>query len=574
MLQPKSVHQIRLYWYIKLKISQPYLTKSAVTGVYGYRRRVLPKHRRLFADKHEIKRSFKTKDIKIALRLLEDMNDWFDSVIATKGLKEFSASTPPRQIRRMIAHDLKIRGLLTNILSLSALAPAQGGTDKQVAPYLQYVAIDQQRRVAAEKFFDIIEKIPDFDLDELVDDPPREAAPYKITMDELAEQLSGIEERNPNNPYLSHYMQLVAETAITRSELRWLEWEASDLENSDELIQQNQYRISLLKGETPTIPDTWRNAVEEYIVSQKDEVRNKSQERHWLKTTLSACERLSRYLLHGMDTKLGDIARADVEDAVREIWPNPSTRKRGTRIFQAVVNSWNTRFPDQAVPNMFLRLVSDTAVKNAKRDRRSFSPEEYDAVWDLVNAEADSELRLIATLGLYAGIPNGEVAGLDLYDLRLDGSSPHIKIRDNAHRVLGKKRRSRAVPLVGFVLDAVRDFVKNRDFTTNTRLFPSFATKDGGTDNGKLSKCLRKFVVHKIKTDGRIVSWYSSRHTFKDICDVAGISGTHTRYLMGHAEEGGGSHKDYGTKPPVTSLAVDMKKVLNWRDYQWGDYDQ
>jgi integrase len=552
-----------------VKLDKPYLTRSRGTGVYGYRRKVSPKHSELFGGRLEIKKTFKTKDIKQALYQLEDMDQWFEDVISTKGLKEFSATTPQSQKQRMIAQDLKIRGLLPDDIDVR-----RSSRDPEYANYVLYVSLHYAWVQEMRSFTDGLRKLArerkqPVELADMMRNPPEHLKGQRQRMTELEAQQSAI----PPNPHIEKFEAIRKETGHTAVRVAMAS-HRNPKSTNPEVEAIEQYRLDVLKGEKVTLPATWKNAVEEYFTGQQDEVRNKSQQRQWRSTTWSACERLSAHLVHGMNTKLQDIGRADVEDAVRSIWSNPSTRKRGARIYQAVINSWNIRYPEQPVPNMFLRLVSDAAVKNAKRDRRSFSPNEYTEVWRLVDAEPDMEIRLLATLSLYAGIPSGEVAGLDIYDLRLDGNSPHMKIRNNDHRFLGKKRYERSIPLVGFVLDRVCAYASGRNFAGDGRLFPSFFRVDGSINNDRLFKRMNRFVVHQIKTDRRLVSWYSGRHTFKDICEVVGVSNSHSRYLMGHVDPGGGSHKEYGTKPPVTALITDMEKVLDWRNYQWGDYDQ
>lgn len=552
-----------------MKIDKPYLTRSRGTGVFGYRRKVSPEHRALFGGRLEVKKSFKTKDIKRALHQLEDMDQWFESVISTKGFKVFGAATPQSQQQRMIVQDLKIRGLVPDDIDVR-----RSSNDPEYANYVLYVALHNAWYQEMLSFTDGLKKLAKdrkqpVELNDMMRNPPEHLKRQRQRMAKLEAQQAAI----PTNLHIKKFEAIRKERGRTAVRVA-LASHRNPQSTNPEVEAIEQYRLDVLKGESVTLPATWRNAVEEYFAGQQDEVRNKSQQRQWRRTTLSACERLSSYLLHGMNTKLQDIGRADVEDAVRSIWSNPSTRKRGTRIYQAVINSWNIRYPDQAVPNMFLRLVSDTAVKNAKRDRRSFSPDEYSEVWRLIDAEPDIEIRMLATLSLYAGVPSGEVAGLDIYDLRLDGESPHMKIRNNDHRLLGKKRYERSIPLVGFVLDRARAYAKSRNCEGGGRLFPSFFRADGSINNDRLFKRMNRFVVHQIKTDRRLVSWYSGRHTFKDICEVVGVSDSHSRYLMGHVDPGGGSHKAYGTKPPVTALITDMEKVLDWRNYQWGDYDQ
>lgn len=572
-----------------MNLRKPYLTKTQGTGVYGYRRRVMPKYRALFGGKREIKKSFKTKDLTRAISLLERMDQWFENMISTKGLTAVPSQWTERQKLKLALDHLKQVDILPP--QFEAIDPLNLTIENR--NFVEWLRLEQEigdcfkATTQAGRAYHRAKEALLSDVNWSDPPPHPSAAQSDITlateqeMTELKDLWSRFEGLDKKRKSLEEAQACIPVSASIKqyqnrnSEIERLNdgfplymWERQHWTDAERMA------LAVLQGGNIAITATWKSAVEEYLASQQDEVRNKSQERKWRKSTWSACERLSAFLVHGMDTKLKAIERADVEDAVREIWANPSTRKRGTRIYQAVINSWNIRYPEQAVPNMFLRLVSDTAVKNAKRDRRSFSPEEYGEVWRLVHSEPDAEIRLLATLSLYAGIPSGEVAGLDFYDLRFDRISPHVKIRTNNHRFLGKKRYERSIPLVGFILDEVRSYVKGRDFKDDRRVFPSFFRMDGSINSDKLSKHMNRFVVHKIKSDQRLVSWYSGRHTFKDICDVVGVSDSHSRYLMGHVDPGGGSHKEYGTKPPVKALIADMEKVLNWREYEWGDYDQ
>lgn len=565
-----------------MNLQQHYLTKSTRRGIYGYRRRIGPEYRPLFGGRHEIKQSFGTTSLQDALIKLDQLNVWFEEVIATKGLTQLPVAASPREKVRMLARDLNARQLLPHQVTGAEILGASDDSDFN--DLLLFVSLTNEITRVLRELLPHAKSLPQpIKLTEFLEGPP----PHLAQHGERLKHLKALRDDIPVNPRIERFIANKVEVAVTT--MRRGRVQHRNMKVVEKLplhvregfapvdlaaLEVEEYRLSLLKGEPVNLPATWGTAVQEYLSAQNDSVRNLGQVRKWRRDTQSACNRLAAYLLQGADTPLNEIQRADVHDAVRAIWPNASTRKRGCRIYQAVINSWNVSYPDQAVPNVFIKIVSDESARHASKARRSFSPEEFKAVWELVDGEPWPELRLLATLSLYAGIPNAEVVGLDRYDLRVDGESPHLKVRTNQHRILGKKRNPRSIPLVGEVLGSVRAYLADRNFATDTRLFPSFFHKDGRIDNSKIAKNLGRFVVNQIDTDMRQITWYAGRHTFKDICWAAGVSEAHARYLMGHSEAGGGAHKSYGTDPPVSALVSDMEKVANWRAYTWGDYER
>ena len=550
----------------------PYLTQSSDRNVYGYRRRIPEEYRHLFGGKREIKKSFKTKSFILACNEVDKVNEWYDNQIATAGLKAIPSSVTERHRQQMIMQDLRMQGLLDE--TLLKLKPHEAITDPEVAAYFRFVGLKLQQKPVYQEMIKAGNADWSSELHKSL----------QIKFANLDKEIQAI----PDNKYIRRYRQQRKYIGETYKEMYNTLYSGDPFDGDGpppkELPPEQQqalaakrkdaeFRIDVLTGQAVTTSATWADAVTDYI-DRGAKTGNKGQIIKKAVDTRSACEAISRAFVNGMDTQLTDIVRANVEDVLVALWPHAGTRQRNARIFQAVMNKWNQRHPDQAVANMFMGLVDGAEVEEHTKVRRSFSREEYSEVWQRVWMEDNPELQFVALLGLYAGVPPVEAAGIERADCR-GGDVPYILIKKNNSRHIGKGRYSRAIPLVGRMGEQLKTYVNGRTFENDARLFPSFFRPDGRIRNDKLSKALSKFVVNKMSwADDRQVSWYSTRHTFADICEAAGVSDTHSRYLMGHADPVGGSHSKYGTNPPTSDLIASMEAVSGWEKLTWGDFDR
>jgi hypothetical protein len=88
----------------------PYLTITAKTKVYGYRRRIPEDVRFLFNGKREIVKSLKTKNLSLAQIEMQRMNKWFEERVATAGYSRTVESKLPIKLVREIHQDMKMMG--------------------------------------------------------------------------------------------------------------------------------------------------------------------------------------------------------------------------------------------------------------------------------------------------------------------------------------------------------------------------------------------------------------------------------------------------------------------------------
>ena len=91
----------------------PYLTVTAKTKVYGYRRRIPEVVRFLFDGKREIVKSLKTKSLTAAQVEVQRMNHWFEERVATAGYSTTVESKLPIKLVREIRIRVPPRGAAT-----------------------------------------------------------------------------------------------------------------------------------------------------------------------------------------------------------------------------------------------------------------------------------------------------------------------------------------------------------------------------------------------------------------------------------------------------------------------------
>ena len=552
-----------------MQINHPHLTLTRKRGVYGYRRGVPAKYRHLFGGKREVVKSLKTKSLTAALILRDREDRAFEDIIRSAGLTRFPEAWTQRQKYDLAEHYLKDQGVLPEQLPpINLINPSPEEVD-----YLQFVALHKRYQAADGEFMQAALQEARQKLNDGIrvdsNDPTtlsERVNGLKRKSDDLRDQLLAL----PRNQMIEAYIRY-AEAITDNAGGFPPQWCVSANQTEGQKIAS-----SILRDGAGNIAEraTWRFAIQEYIGSDQT-IRNKGQGNNWRRNTWRSCERLAENaFVFGMDTKLTDIKRPNIEDAIVHLWPHPPTRKRNARIFQAVINRWNERYPNHPVTNPFLKLVTDTQIRNSQAKVRSFNKSEWTEIHSLVDAVRDPETKLIAQLAIYAGIPSGEAAGIERGDLVLIHENPHLIIQNNEFRVLGKDRFSRAIPLVGQMLDSVVKFLREKNFNSDYRLFPSYFRADGRMKNDDLSDDLNPLVVNHARWGRRKVRWYSTRHTFKDICVAAGVAETHRRYLMGHSDKQGGSHEKYGTAPPTSLLREDMIKVTAWQNLSWGDFDR
>lgn len=474
-----------------MKTDTEYL-KVTKNGWYSYYRRI-PKeisHLPEFDD-HSIffKKSFKTKDRVVAELGVRKLNKWFDSLLGKnpKGQKQDAT------VRRVM-DDLRLRGLL----------PMQIDTNDHA----------QLRR-------------------------------YVDAMDSYTDWINGVDVDVPEEFIPEFRRMLEAERLKEKLAFKYEDGQGGYLKPDP--TDEDVIRHQLLSGEVPVKTQaTFRDAVDHYLDwYRENKATNEQQGKHWTEQIIKISEQLSNHFDDGMDTPLTSLTRQIVGKAAEEIWSNANTRysnMNGRMV--PVINRWNEYHPKDAVePNPFTKLVGQKALEQDTKKRRSATPEECKRFWDNVVALNNPEMKMIGLMLYYAGCPQSETAGLLRGDLKLKQNVPHLIIRNNPHRRLGKNRLSRVIPLTGEIVDYWRDYIDIH--FTGGRDDPLFPKHIGSTPSAK-SKVLARCIDNIEGGDDKLNA-YSLRHSFKDRYEAAGVPEGVGQYFFGHRTEASSKvHDDYG----------------------------
>lgn len=531
----------------------PYLTKSQKTGIYGYRRDIPKDLRRLFGGKSTLKKSFKTKNSAVAQVELKRMNDYYDDMVKTSGLTMKAHNQDDRRIIKSVIEKLTQEDMLPenlpkldylskdseyneafNSITTAALAKVKLDTGKiDAAEYTKQLVSIQNTNVWKLKEFSAKK---DFLKDEL----------HRKYRDVDA---SNVESLNPN-------IDCDADDYV----MPQLEWDERD----PEVIE---YRV--MCGQPIRLVATWGLAVDNYIKRYSDELRNPEQLIKHTKAIRSMCEAFGATMPNRMDTELNSIEDYDVRTFAETKWPVASTRLRSLGVMRAVWNSWNRYNPRQKAEfDPFVELIK-TARKNTeitKKERRSFTVEEYKLFMDSLEAESSQEIKLIAKFMAYCGVSPIEVGKLQMRDLKLDALTPYIICRSTLDSITGKQRIDRAIPLVGSILSEFRNYIDN-EHDGGKRVFPRFG--HGTHSSSDRSKAIKKHITNLHPSDDRELVPYSLRHTFKDKCRaVVQLSPATATYILGHGNKGDKRiHNQYGVNMPNRTVVEDMKSInscTNW----------
>ena len=481
-----------------MKTDTEYL-KVTKNGWYSYYRRI-PKeisHLPEFDD-HSIffKKSFKTKDRVVAELGVRKLNKWFDSLLGKnpKGQKQDAT------IRRVM-DDLRLRDLLPMQIDINDHA--------------------QLRR-------------------------------YVDAMDSYTDWINGVDVDVPEEFIPEFRRMLEAERLKEKLAFKYEDGQGGYLKPDP--TDEDVIRHQLLSGEVPVKTQaTFQDAVDHYVdYYRENKATNEQQGKHWTDQIISISTRLSKHFDNGMDTPLASLSRQMVSSAAQEIWPNANTRysnMNGRMV--PVINRWNEYHPKDAIePNPFTKLVGQKALEQDTKKRRSATPEECKRYWDNVVALDNPEMKMIGLMLFYAGCPPFETAGLLRGDLKLKQNVPHLIIRNNPHRRLGKRRLEHVIPLTGEIIDHWREYVANHfDGDRDDPLFPKYIKSTSSDRSKVLSPC-----IENIEGGSDKLTAYSMRHSFKDRYIAAGVPEGVGLYLFGHVTKASSKvHNDYGglTRPEL-----------------------
>tara|TARA_R110002073_G_scaffold306959_1_gene476387 strand:+ start:413 stop:2032 length:1620 start_codon:yes stop_codon:yes gene_type:complete len=537
-----------------MKHDIPFLTKTAKSGWYGYRRRVPKELKHLFQGKSEIIKAFNTKNFDIAQIELRKMNDWFDEKVESHNFtKKVKGQLPFEQLRSVDKH-LRDEGLHPDEMPQVSVHTSRSDF-VDISKDALDAAIAKVKRdrgeINDEEYLALLKPLQGRKLWQMQSfiiqrDFLRDHLQKKYTD---PEQLIGTGPVFERDDYIPPQLQ----------------WDESD----PEVIQ---YRI--MNNEPVNPPPTWQNALDNYLLHNLKKTRNPEQATKHRKASISMAGKLATAFPDNMDTKLQDIEGYMIQNFCEQAWPNAPTRNKNLRVLAAVWRSWDEHQHKQKVgfdPFKPLVKAASGKVSQDQDKRRSFTPAEFKHFLESLSNETNDEIKLIGLIMAYCGAPTGETAGLVRGDVKLKGEQPYIVFRNNKHRLMGKPRLERAIPLIDSLVSQLNEYLGSKELGKDDLIFPVLGT--GEYASGDRSKKLTKHIINMRDHDEKHLVPYSLRHTFIDRADIVGSPSGFSEYIVGHRTEGSSKiHANYGTGLPPARLVEFMHDT--WTVEDWGMFEE
>lgn len=241
---------------------------------------------------------------------------------------------------------------------------------------------------------------------------------------------------------------------------------------------------------------------------------------------------------------------------------SPSSVARELNDIKAVVSFAKK---EMSLPGDFQNPFNDLSVGRqgalvAESDgRQPLPPAILSNVRARVLDHAAPELALIWRLLQGTGCRLGEVAGLRVQDIVLDGplgaTFPHLKVTWHEDRRVKTKASLRHVPLVSDALDAATEALR---LARNSHMvFPSYG-RSRGPDSA--SAALMKHV-RRVTDDPKHVV-HSLRHNMKDNLDLAEVSALDRNLIMGWSLGGVGDRVYGGDMRALRVTTRAMKRAM------------
>ena len=537
-----------------MKHDIPFLTKTAKSGWYGYRRRVPKELKHLFQGKSEIIKAFNTKNFDIAQIELRKMNDWFDEKVESHNFtKKVKGQLPFEQLRSVDKH-LRDEGLHPDEMPQVSVHTSRSDF-VDISKDALDAAIAKVKRdrgeINDEEYLALLKPLQGRKLWQMQS--------FIIQRDFLRDHLQ--------KKYTDPKKLIDTGPVFERDDYipPQLQWDESD----PEVIK---YRI--MNNEPVNPPPTWQNALDNYLLHNLKKTRNPEQATKHRKASISMAGKLATAFPDNMDTKLQDIEGYMIQNFCEQAWPNAPTRNKNLRVLAAVWRSWDEHQHKQKVgfdPFKPLVKAASGKVSQDQDKRRSFTPAEFKHFMESISYEANDEIRLIGMIMAYCGAPTGEAAGLVRGDVKLKTEPPYIVFRNNKHRLMGKPRLERAVPLIEPLRSHLKEYLEPKELGNDDLIFLALGT--GTHSSGDRSKKLTKHIVNMRDHDNRQLVPYSLRHTFIDRANNVGSPSGFSEYIVGHKTAGSSKiHANYGTGVPPARLVQHMEET--WAVEDWGIFEE
>lgn len=487
----------------------PKYLKRSPTGWYRYERRTPKALEKIFPGKR-INQKLGTKDYNSALIKLVEWNQYIDLLLASE------------QSRKSTDHNWQARQAARDMLMREGLHPDQ-------APKLNYNAspediekfsqLSAEHKERLEQFWDVYE-----DTQEIGRDPQTGNPIYKA--------------EDPTDKF--------------------------------------QAAFNIVNGHAvASVVPTFAEAVETYIEINKQESVRKPDRQKKVENDLRKAFKTFEAYIGGPKTKLSEITRPQV----RTFLNLQRERVSESTVGRYYITPLNSMFNKVCVEyglqlsNPFINLRNMRAEKETQTNRRSLSPAELPQFSNAIWSRPNTAVTLHGLLALETGCRINDANGLEVQDVRLAGTTPHVVFRSNSTRRLDKGSVERSVPLSSALLDRLKTYAEahNAGKQSTASFFETKYVGQNGRSNisSQLTSLIRKSTGNQNNPE---ITEHSLRHTFKDRGRAARIDTGVVAYLQGHKTPLSSTISDrYGTGVPPDHHLVDWQRIL--ATTKWGYFE-
>ena len=332
---------------------------------------------------------------------------------------------------------------------------------------------------------------------------------------------------------------------------------------TNEHYENIQAHIDFLSGDRSKIANrlrpTWASAVETYIY-QKEALANFPagfRESKKIKRMARIANDFSRFLGGGSLNSgnahlVSEISRQDVQGFVRQATAQgktPATIGRDLAPLSAIYVQAQREFSKQDPDLMLhgnpfsglrgeLNKRDEAAVRQGQRiqnSARAWHPQELQQLLNILPSMND-EAHLCVKLAIYTGARLHDICGLMVDELTLKGDEDSlIYIQHNAWRTVSKDSIERMVPLYGEMLNHLKDYVAARDFSSNRKLTPRYATTESSVES--LSNLINQRYIDRFISKDPTLKPHGFRKTMQARFDATDTSNKLSGYLIGWKDQ-------------------------------------
>lgn len=174
-------------------------------------------------------------------------------------------------------------------------------------------------------------------------------------------------------------------------------------------------------------------------------------------------------------------------------------------------------------------------------------------------------------IAIYTGMREGEFCQLRTKDIRTRDNIQYFSINNEEDKTIKNQNSIRMIPIHKKLIElGINDFIKEREKTDNSNLFPSFKVYTRGTRK-TFNKCFSQPIANilkelGLKKQGRLV--HALRHTCVDELRLSGLSDDEIQFLVGHKKQTMTNY--YGRRQSSTPLTL-FQEWINKIDYSTND---